>query len=136
MTLTLDLSPKATQKRSMQEEEQSSILTKKVGNNLWNLLKTGSSLEGIIIPLFNNYMLAFDLLEKESHLEVVSVMMADEIVEAAMVEMERKINFLMKAIEERDHKIAALKDQIKACETAEPSKTPTAKTDDKGKVVL
>ncbi|KAA0032553.1 ty3-gypsy retrotransposon protein [Cucumis melo var. makuwa] len=63
-------------------------------------------------------------------------MMADVTVEVAMAEMERKIIFLMKAIEERDHEIAALKDQMKACETAKSSKTPTVKVDNKGKVVL
>ncbi|KAA0065361.1 ty3-gypsy retrotransposon protein [Cucumis melo var. makuwa] len=63
-------------------------------------------------------------------------MMTNVTVEAAMAEMERKINFLIKAVEERDHEIAALKDQMKACETVESSKTPTVKVDNKGKVVL
>ncbi|KAA0045986.1 ty3-gypsy retrotransposon protein [Cucumis melo var. makuwa] len=63
-------------------------------------------------------------------------MMIDVTAEATMAEMERKINFLMKVVEERDHEIAALKDQMKACETAELSKTPTIKANDKGKAVL
>ena len=42
----------------------------------------------------------------------------------------------MKFVEEREHEIAALKDQMKACETAESSKTSTVKADDKGKVIL
>ncbi|KAA0062163.1 ty3-gypsy retrotransposon protein [Cucumis melo var. makuwa] len=63
-------------------------------------------------------------------------MMEDVTPEAAMVEMERKINFLKKIIEERDHEIATLKDQMKACEAAESSKTPIVKTDHKGKAVL
>ncbi|KAA0049885.1 retrotransposon gag protein [Cucumis melo var. makuwa] len=49
-------------------------------------------------------------LEKESNLEVVTVMMADVTLEAAMAERERKINLPMKAVEERDHEIIALKD--------------------------
>ncbi|TYK04935.1 retrotransposon gag protein [Cucumis melo var. makuwa] len=49
-------------------------------------------------------------------------MMADVTAEAAMAEMERKINFLMKVVEQ-DHEITALKDQMKACETAKLSKT-------------
>ncbi|KAA0062087.1 retrotransposon gag protein [Cucumis melo var. makuwa] len=49
-------------------------------------------------------------------------MMADVTAEAAMTEMERKINFLMKVVE-RDHEVTALKDQMKACETAKLSKT-------------
>ncbi|TYK23197.1 ty3-gypsy retrotransposon protein [Cucumis melo var. makuwa] len=94
---------------------------------------------GIIIRenfLFDNSTSTSDLSEKESYLEVVSVMIADVTPEVAMVEMERKINFLMKIVEERDHEIAALKDQMKACETGESSKTHVVKTDDKGKFVL
>ncbi|KAA0042087.1 ty3-gypsy retrotransposon protein [Cucumis melo var. makuwa] len=68
---------------------------------------------------------------KESHLKVVSVMMVDLIAETAMAEMERKINFLMKAIEERDHEIITLKDQMKTCKTVESSKTPVVKADNK-----
>ncbi|KAA0066109.1 ty3-gypsy retrotransposon protein [Cucumis melo var. makuwa] len=71
--------------------------------------------------------------DKESHIEVVSVMMVDVTAEATMAEMERKINFLMKVVEERDHEITALKDQMKACETVESSQTPVVKATDKGK---
>ncbi|KAA0066222.1 retrotransposon gag protein [Cucumis melo var. makuwa] len=45
-------------------------------------------------------MPASNLSDKESHLEVVSVMMVDVTAEVAMVEMERKIHFLMKVVEE------------------------------------
>ncbi|KAA0037644.1 ty3-gypsy retrotransposon protein [Cucumis melo var. makuwa] len=86
--------------------------------------------------LFNNSTPASNLSNKESHLEVVSVMMANMTVEAAMAKMERKINFLMKVVEERDYEIAALKDQINACETAESSKAPAVNVDDKEKAVL
>ncbi|KAA0054645.1 ty3-gypsy retrotransposon protein [Cucumis melo var. makuwa] len=74
--------------------------------------------------------------DKESYLEVEFVMMADVTVEASMAEMERKINFLMKVVEERDHEIATLKDQMKAYKTAELSKTSAIKPNDKGKAVL
>ena len=88
-------------------------------------------------PLVDNSTLASDLLKQESNLKVVSVMMADVTVEATRAEIERKINFLMKAIEEREHEIAALKNQMKSCETAESSKsTHVVKADHKGKVVL
>ncbi|KAA0053482.1 ty3-gypsy retrotransposon protein [Cucumis melo var. makuwa] len=63
-------------------------------------------------------------------------MIGDVTLEVAMTEIERKINFLMKVVEERDHKIVALKEQMKACETAESSKTPIVKAGNKGKVVL
>ncbi|KAA0065727.1 ty3-gypsy retrotransposon protein [Cucumis melo var. makuwa] len=121
-------------KRSMHEQEQSSVLIKK---NWEQLIESSKS--GIIIRenhLFNNCKSASDLLEKESPLEVVSVTMADVIVEAAMAEIERKIKFLMKAVEERDHEIAALKDQMQTCETTESIQTLVVKTGDKGKNVV
>ncbi|TYK00057.1 ty3-gypsy retrotransposon protein [Cucumis melo var. makuwa] len=68
-------------------------------------------------PSFDNSTPASDLSKKESLLEVVSVMMADVTVKAAMEEMERKINFLMKVVEERDLEIPALKDQMQTRET-------------------
>ncbi|KAA0032461.1 retrotransposon gag protein [Cucumis melo var. makuwa] len=118
-------------KRSMQEQEQGFVLKKK---SLEQLIESPKG--GIIIrdnPLFNNSTPASNLSDKESHLEVVSVMMVDVAAEATMAKMERKINFLMKVVEERDHEIAALKDQMKACETAESSQTPVVKATDKGK---
>ena len=86
--------------------------------------------------MFDNFILASDLSGQKSHLKVMYVTMADVTVETAIVEMERKINFLMKVVDEQEHEIVALKDQMKACETAESNKTPAVKADDKGKVVL
>ena len=65
-----------------------------------------------------------DLSEQELDLEVVSIMVANVTVEAAMTDMERKINFRRKAVKEPEHEIVVLKDQMKACETIESSKTP------------
>ncbi|KAA0041524.1 ty3-gypsy retrotransposon protein [Cucumis melo var. makuwa] len=121
-------------KRSMQDQEKGYVLKNK---SLEQLIE---SPKGRIIirenPLFNNSMPLSNLSDKESHLEVVSVMMANVTVETIMADMERKIYFLMKVVEERDHETAALKDQMKACETAESSKNSTVKANDKGKVVL
>lgn len=49
------------------------------------------------------------------------MIIADLTVDAAMVEIERKLNLLMKVVEERDHEIIILKDQIQARETTESS---------------
>ncbi|KAA0057875.1 retrotransposon gag protein [Cucumis melo var. makuwa] len=118
----------------MQEQEQGLVLKKK---SLEQLIE---SPKGRIIirdnPLFNNSTPASNLSDKKSHLEVVSVMMVDVTAEATMAEIEKKINFLMKVVEEQDHEIAALKDQMKACETAESSQTPIVKATDKGKNVV
>ncbi|KAA0066688.1 ty3-gypsy retrotransposon protein [Cucumis melo var. makuwa] len=121
-------------KRSMQEQEQGFVPKKK---SLEQLIESPKG--GIIIrdnPLFNNSTPTSNLSDKQSHLDVVSLMMVDVTVEATMVEMERKINFLMKVVEQQDHEIAALKDQMKACETTESSQTPVVKTTDKGKNVV
>ncbi|TYK01577.1 ty3-gypsy retrotransposon protein [Cucumis melo var. makuwa] len=56
--------------------------------------------------------------------------------EAAMAEMERKINFLMKVMEERDHEITTLREQLPTHETAESSQTSIVKATDKGKNVV
>ncbi|KAA0039523.1 ty3-gypsy retrotransposon protein [Cucumis melo var. makuwa] len=55
--------------------------------------------DGIIIkenPLYDNSDSAFNKSKKEAHPDV----MADRTVKAAMAEMERKINLLMKVVEE------------------------------------
>ncbi|KAA0043519.1 ty3-gypsy retrotransposon protein [Cucumis melo var. makuwa] len=58
---------------------------------------------GIVLkenPLYDNSDSASSKSKKEAHPNVIFVMMADITVEAAMAEMERKINFLMKVMEE------------------------------------
>ncbi|KAA0026179.1 ty3-gypsy retrotransposon protein [Cucumis melo var. makuwa] len=120
-------------KRSMQEQEQGFVLKKK---SLEQPIESPKG--GIIIRdnlLFNNSTPASSLSDKESHLEVEYVMMIDMTVEETMAKMEKKINFLMKVVEERDHEIATLKDQMKARETTESSQTPIVKATDKGKNV-
>ncbi|KAA0065384.1 ty3-gypsy retrotransposon protein [Cucumis melo var. makuwa] len=94
---------------------------------------------GIVIeenPLYDNSDSTSSKSKKEAHSDVMSVMMADITAEAAMAEMERKINFLMKAVEERDHEITALREQMRTRETAESSQTPVVKATDKGKNVV
>ena len=60
-------------------------------------------------PLYDNSDFA-SRKSKEAHPDVMLVMMADITTEAAMAEMERKINLLMKIVEERDHEITALRE--------------------------
>ncbi|KAA0035946.1 ty3-gypsy retrotransposon protein [Cucumis melo var. makuwa] len=54
---------------------------------------------------------------------------------AAMAEMERKVNFLMKVMKERDHEITAWREQMRTRETTESSQTLVVKATDKGKNV-
>ncbi|KAA0033630.1 ty3-gypsy retrotransposon protein [Cucumis melo var. makuwa] len=48
----------------------------------------------------------------------------------------RKINFLMKVVEERDHEIPVLRKQMRTRETVESSQTPVVKATGKGKNVV
>ncbi|KAA0036699.1 ty3-gypsy retrotransposon protein [Cucumis melo var. makuwa] len=98
-----------------------------------------SSKVGIVIkenPLYDNSNYASNKSKKEAQPDVKSVMMADITTEAAMVEMERKINLLIKVMEERDHEITALREQMQTRETAESSQTPVFKASDKGKSMV
>ena len=52
----------------------------------------------------------------------MSLMMADVITESTMVEIERKINLLMKDVEKWDHEIIAFREQMQMRETAESIK--------------
>ncbi|KAA0050144.1 ty3-gypsy retrotransposon protein [Cucumis melo var. makuwa] len=68
---------------------------------------------GIVLKenlLYDNSDSASSKSKKEAQPDVMSVMMAEITVEAAMTEMERKVNFLMKVVEERDHEITALRE--------------------------
>ncbi|KAA0061113.1 ty3-gypsy retrotransposon protein [Cucumis melo var. makuwa] len=117
-----------------QEQDQGSNVAQSILKQLMESLKAG-----IVIkenPLYDNSDSSSSKSKKETHPDVMSVMMADITPEAAMAEMERKINFLMKAVEERDHEIIALREQMRTRETAESSQTPIVKATDKGKNVV
>ncbi|TYK02864.1 retrotransposon gag protein [Cucumis melo var. makuwa] len=97
-----------------------------------------SSKVGIVLkenPLYDNSDSHSSKSKKKAHPDVMSIMMADKTTEAAMAKMERKINFLVKVVEERDHEITALREQMLTRETIESSQTPIAKTTNKGKNV-
>ena len=56
--------------------------------------------------------------------------------EELMVELEKKVSILMKAIEERDYEMVFLKNHIENRNVAKSSQTPTVKNNDKGKIIL
>ena len=53
-----------------------------------------------------------------------------------MVELEKRVNMLMKALEERDYEIESLKNHIESRDAAESSHTHTVKNADKGKTIM
>ncbi|TYJ95714.1 ty3-gypsy retrotransposon protein [Cucumis melo var. makuwa] len=72
--------------------------------------------------------------EKVSHPNIMLVMVTNvDRSEDRMTKLEKKVNMLMKAVEERDFKIASLKNHIESCDTAESSHIYTVKNVDKRK---
>ncbi|KAA0062606.1 ty3-gypsy retrotransposon protein [Cucumis melo var. makuwa] len=74
-----------------------------------------SSKIGIFIKknlLYDNSDFISSRSKKESPPDVMSFTMANITVEAARTAMERKINLLMKVVDERDHEIAALREKM------------------------
>ncbi|TYK26810.1 ty3-gypsy retrotransposon protein [Cucumis melo var. makuwa] len=116
-----------------QEQDQGSNVAQSILKQLMESPKAGIILKEN--PLYDNSDSASSKSKKEAQADVMSVMMADITVEAAMTEMERKVNFLMKIVEQRDHEITALREQMWTRETAESSQTPVVKATDKGKNV-
>ncbi|KAA0050796.1 ty3-gypsy retrotransposon protein [Cucumis melo var. makuwa] len=67
----------------------------------------------------------------------MSVMATDvDTSEDKMVEVENKINMLMKVVEERDYEIASLNNHIEGRNTAKSSHTHIVKNIDKGKAMI
>ncbi|TYK05006.1 ty3-gypsy retrotransposon protein [Cucumis melo var. makuwa] len=115
----------------IQEQDQGSNVAQSILKQLMESPKAG-----IVIkenPLYDNSDSASSKSKKEAHPDVMSVMMADITTEASMAEMERKINFLMNVVEERDHEITALREQMQTREPVESSQTLVVKATDKGK---
>ncbi|KAA0046252.1 ty3-gypsy retrotransposon protein [Cucumis melo var. makuwa] len=67
----------------------------------------------------------------------MSVMVTDvDTSKDRMTELEKKVNMLMKAVEERDFEIALLKNHIESRDAAESSHTHTIKNVNKGKAIM
>ncbi|MCQ7416344.1 retrotransposon gag domain-containing protein, partial [Salmonella enterica] len=117
------------------EEEQASV----IANMIWTQMAEPNQ-GGMVIqenPLFDYSTSSSEQAKEISDPDVMSVMMADiGTGEERMVELERKVNMLMKAVEERDCEIASLKNHIESRDIAESSQTPAAKNIDKGKAVM
>ncbi|KAA0059023.1 ty3-gypsy retrotransposon protein [Cucumis melo var. makuwa] len=72
-----------------------------------------------------------------SHPNIMSIMVTDvDISENRMAELEKKVNMLMKVVEERDYEIAFLKNHNESCDAAGSSHKHTVKNTDKGKAEM
>ena len=75
--------------------------------------------------------------EEVPHPNIMSVMVNGvDTSENRMAELEKRVNMLMKALEERDYEIESLKNQIESHDAAESSHTHTIKSVDKGKTIM
>ncbi|KAA0062312.1 ty3-gypsy retrotransposon protein [Cucumis melo var. makuwa] len=90
-----------------QEQDQGSNVAQSILKQLMESPKVGIVLKEN--SLYENSDSASSKSKKEAHPDVMSVMMADITAKATMEEMERKVNILMKVVEERDHEITALR---------------------------
>ena len=89
-------------------------------------------------PLIDEQIFSCERLNEEMpHPNIMSVMVTGvDTNEDRMAELEKKINILMKAVEEKDNEIASLKNHIERRDAAELSHTHTIKNTDKGKTVM
>ncbi|KAA0064216.1 retrotransposon gag protein [Cucumis melo var. makuwa] len=75
--------------------------------------------------------------EEAPQQNIMSVMVTDvDESEDRMAELEKKVNMLMKVVEERDYEIAFLKNHIESRDAAESSHKHTVKNTDKGKAEM
>ena len=75
--------------------------------------------------------------EEMPHPNIMSVMVTDVYTsEDRMSEFEKKINMLMKVVEEKDNEIASLENHIKCRDAAESSHTHNVKNTDKEKTIM
>ncbi|TYK07338.1 ty3-gypsy retrotransposon protein [Cucumis melo var. makuwa] len=111
-----------------------------VAKNIWEQISKPPK-GGIVIkenPTIDEHNSSFEHSSEEMpHLNIMSVMVTDvDTSENRMAELEKKVNMLMKAVEERDYEIASLKNHIESHDAAESSHTHTIKNVDKGKTII
>ncbi|TYK06432.1 uncharacterized protein E5676_scaffold163G001350 [Cucumis melo var. makuwa] len=111
-----------------------------VAKNIWEQIS--KPLKGGVVIKENPAIDEHNSLSERSNEEVpqpnkMSVMVTDvDTSEYRMAELEKKVNMLMKAVEERDFEIALLKNHIKSRDAAESSHTHTIKNVNKGKAIM
>ena len=111
-----------------------------VAKNIWEQISKPPKGEIVIKenPTIDEHNLSYEHLnEKVSHPNIMSVIVTNvNTSEDKMAELEKRVNMLMKAVEERDFEIASLKNHIESRDAAESSHTHTIKNVDKGKAIM
>ncbi|KAA0039052.1 ty3-gypsy retrotransposon protein [Cucumis melo var. makuwa] len=112
----------------------------KVPKNIWEQFSKPPK-GGIVIkenPVIDEHNSSSERSNEETpHPNIMSVIATDvDTSDNRMTELEKKINMLMKAVEERDYEIASLKNHIESRDAAESSHTHTANNIEKGKTIM
>ncbi|KAA0048375.1 retrotransposon protein putative ty3-gypsy sub-class [Cucumis melo var. makuwa] len=129
-----------TRSRSREIQSSEDMPPFEVAKNIWEQISKPPK-DGIIIkenPAIDEHNSLSDRSNEEApQPNIMSVMVTDvDTSEDRMAELEKKVNMLMKAVEERDFEIALLKNHIKSRDAAESSHTRTIKNVNKGKVIM
>ncbi|TYK09793.1 ty3-gypsy retrotransposon protein [Cucumis melo var. makuwa] len=111
-----------------------------VAKNIWEQISKPPK-GGIVIKenpaIDEHYSSSQPSSEEMPHPNIMSVMVTNvDTSENRMTELEKKVNMLMKVVEERDYEIAFLKNHIESHDAAESSHKHTVKNTDKGKAVM
>ena len=114
-----------TRSRSRETQSSEKISSFEVTKNIWEQLSKPSK-GGIIIkenPAIDEQIFSCERLNEETpHLNIMLVMATGvDTSEDIMTELEKKINMFMKVVEEKDNKIASLKNHIERRDAAESS---------------
>ena len=117
--------------RSRETQSSEEMSSFEAAKNIWEQLSKPPK-GGIIIkenPLIDEQISSCERSNEEMpHQNIMSVMVTGvDTNEDRMTELEKKINILMKAVEEKDNEIASLKIHIERHDAAESSHTHTIK---------
>ncbi|KAA0054002.1 ty3-gypsy retrotransposon protein [Cucumis melo var. makuwa] len=129
-----------TRNRSRETQSYENMPPFEVAKNIWKQFSKPPKGEILIKEnsVIDKHNSSFEHLSEEiPHPNITFVMVTDvDTSEDRMTELEKKINMLMKAVQERNYEIASLKNHIESRDAAESSHTHTAKNADKGKAVM
>ncbi|KAA0042128.1 ty3-gypsy retrotransposon protein [Cucumis melo var. makuwa] len=129
-----------TRSRSRKIQSSEDMPPFEVAKNIWEQISKPPK-GGIVIkenPTIDEHNSLYERSNEEaSQPNIMSVMVTDvDTSEDRMAELEKKVNMLMKAVEERDFVIALFKNHIESRDAAESSHTQTIKNVNKGKAIM
>ncbi|KAA0056121.1 ty3-gypsy retrotransposon protein [Cucumis melo var. makuwa] len=129
-----------TRSRSREIQSSEDMPPFEVAKNIWEKISKPPK-GGIVIKenhaIDEHYSSSKPSSEEMPHPNIMSVMVTNvDTSENRMAELEKKVNMLMKVVEERDYEIAFLKNHIESRDAAESSHKHTVKNTDKGKAVM